>query len=98
MKKDTAVSLEKINHTNSEVYSEDEANKHVDGNRKNGIPKGYTIIGSLLSDIEVGEPIRMLRTCRNGEKALGYFMSSSVKSITNNNIETSSSIYRIKKL
>jgi hypothetical protein len=62
------------------------------------INEGYTVTGELISPIEVGEPIYILRSERNGVKALGAFNTSVVQSIEGNLIKTQNSIYKLEEV
>ncbi len=60
------------------------------------LPVAYDLRGVLISQIEWGKPIRILRLWRNGIQALGLFVSTFVCDVKDGNtIETCNSIYRI---
>jgi len=68
------------------------------GSRENqgSLPISYTLEGRLLTPIQVGHRIEVLRVRRNGIEALGCFLSTPVVAIREGNIvETSNSVYRI---
>ena len=42
----------------------------------------YTVEGELLKDLEIGSPLSLLRTSRNGIPVLGFFQTSLIESMT----------------
>jgi hypothetical protein len=57
---------------------------------------GYAMVGFLITDLAVGQPIEATRIERNGIKALGVFSSSPVTSIEGDNIRTRNSVWKIE--
>ena len=69
---------------------------HIDGQLQNenfSLPLEYTIEGDLLSKIEVGKSVHVLRSKRNGIEALGEFMTSPVTEVTETQFKTRNSVY-----
>tara|TARA_R110000803_G_scaffold175085_1_gene237635 strand:- start:424 stop:723 length:300 start_codon:yes stop_codon:yes gene_type:complete len=94
-KRNTRVRLTKVSHHSDEVYTNEQANIHQDGNRQFGVPKGYDLEGEILIDFAIGESMQVLRFKRNGVEMLGHFTSSEVIDITETQIMTVSSVYNI---
>ena len=61
------------------------------------LPVYYELEGSLIEPMEVGKPILVHRTCRNGVKADGLFQSSPVREFKNGAAITLNSIYLISR-
>lgn len=60
------------------------------------LPVEYCVRGFLLAPIQVGEPIYLLRTWRNGVEAVGHFCSTPICAILSDTwVETFNSIYEI---
>ena len=57
------------------------------------LPVGYTMDGTLAAPIEIGSPIVLLRTVRNGVVQRGIFTSTNVREIL---LVTKNSIYRVE--
>ena len=61
------------------------------------LPVDYELQGSLIEPMEVGKPILVHRTCRNGVRADGLFQSSPVREFKNGAAITLNSIYLISR-
>ena len=61
-------------------------------------PVDYEVEGALMDEMEVGKPIVVLRTHRNGVRADGFFYTSPVREFKNGAAITMNSIYFIKIL
>ena len=60
------------------------------------LPIDYTLVGYLRFPVQIGNPIILLRTHRNGVECLGYFRSTPVVQFRGDQlVETFNSIYRI---
>ena len=62
------------------------------------IPIEYNLEGELSYDIEVGKPVVVGRTKRNGIEAYGVFSTSRVTEVGNNYFKTKNSVYSYKFL
>ena len=62
------------------------------------IPIEYNLEGVLSYDIEVGKPVVVGRTKRNGVEAYGVFSTSRVTEVGNNYFKTMNSVYSYKFL
>jgi hypothetical protein len=62
------------------------------------IPIEYNLEGVLSYDIEVGKPVVVGRTKRNGVEAYGVFSTSTVTEVGNNYFKTRNSVYSYKFL
>jgi hypothetical protein len=68
------------------------------------LPVDYWMLGDLVTNIRVGEPILLRRHSRNGVKSEGRFMSSKVVGITQPFggslwiVQTENSVYAVRKL
>ena len=62
------------------------------------IPIEYNLEGVLSYDIEVGKPVVVGRTKRNGVEAYGVFSTSTVTEVGNNYFKTQNSVYSYKFL
>lgn len=62
------------------------------------IPIEYNLEGVLSYDIEVGKPVVVGRTKRNGVEAYGVFSTSRVTEVGNNYFKTMNSVYLYKYL
>ena len=62
------------------------------------LPIEYTIEGDLIENIEVGYPVSVWRSKRNGVEAPGYFKSSKVTMKTENTFNTLNSQYKYELL
>ena len=62
------------------------------------IPIEYNLEGVLSYDIEVGKPVVVGRTKRNGVEAYGVFTTSNVTEIGDNYFKTRNSVYSYKLL
>ena len=62
------------------------------------IPIEYNLEGVLSYDIEVGKPVVVGRTKRNGVEAYGVFSTSTVTEVGNNYFKTRNSVYSYKLL
>lgn len=62
------------------------------------IPIEYNLEGELSYDIEVGKPVVVGRTKRNGVEAYGVFSTSRVTEVGNNYFKTQNSVYSYKFL
>ena len=62
------------------------------------IPIEYNLDGVLSYDIEVGKPVVVGRTKRNGVDAYGVFTTSTVTEIGDNYFKTRNSVYSYKLL
>ena len=62
------------------------------------IPIEYNLEGELSYDIEVGKPVVVGRTKRNGVEAYGVFSTSTVTEVGNNYFKTRNSVYSYKLL
>ena len=62
------------------------------------IPIEYNLDGVLSYDIEVGKPVVVGRTKRNGVEAYGVFTTSRVTEVGDNYFKTQNSVYSYKLL
>ena len=62
------------------------------------IPIEYNLEGELSYDIEVGKPVVVGRTKRNGVDAYGMFTTSRVTEVGDNYFKTKNSVYSYKFL
>ena len=62
------------------------------------IPIEYNLEGVLSYDIEVGKPVVVGRTKRNGVEAYGVFSTSTVTEVGDNYFKTLNSLYLYKFL
>ena len=62
------------------------------------IPIEYNLEGVLSYDIEVGKPVVVGRTKRNGVDAYGVFTTSRVTEVGDNYFKTKNSVYSYKFL
>ena len=62
------------------------------------IPIEYNLDGVLSYDIEVGKPVVVGRTKRNGVDAYGMFTTSRVTEVGDNYFKTQNSVYSYKYL
>ena len=62
------------------------------------IPIEYNLDGVLSYDIEVGKPVVVGRTKRNGVDAYGVFTTSRVTEVGDNYFKTQNSVYSYKLL
>ena len=62
------------------------------------IPIEYNLDGVLSYDIEVGKPVVVGRTKRNGVEAYGVFTTSRVTDVGDNYFKTKNSVYSYKFL
>jgi len=95
---DRFVLLEKIAASTSPVYrpASWEQWNHAGPNRQFSPPVSYQIIGFLVEEIRVGEPILVLRIQRNDTISIVYFRSSPVMEIrSDGTVETFNSIYQV---
>jgi len=92
------ISLEKIDTSPNPTSPPTAWEKWILGSFDNqaSLPISYTLKGYLMAQIDVGNPIRLLRIERNGIKALGLFESTPIVEIREEGlIETYNSIYRL---
>lgn len=94
----THVRLEKVEHLPEASYTQDELNQSQDGNRRNGLPSGYSLEGTLESEIEVGLPLIVARTKRNEVACKGTLSTSEVVEVAEGLIRTHNSTYTITPL
>jgi hypothetical protein len=59
------------------------------------LPVEYTLEGTLIGTIKIGERVKVNRTKRNGIVVNGQFTTSLVKSIDENTFCTENSVYHI---
>jgi hypothetical protein len=75
--------------------------EYIDGQYQgdsHSIPVEYNLEGVLSYDIEVGKPVVVGRTKRNGVEAYGMFNTSTVTEVGNNYFKTKNSVYIYKFL
>jgi hypothetical protein len=75
--------------------------EYIDGQYQgdsHSIPVEYNLEGVLSYDIEVGKPVVVGRTKRNGVEAYGMFNTSTVTEVGNNYFKTKNSLYSYKFL
>ena len=75
--------------------------EHIMGepnNNYSSIPIEYNLEGELSYDIEVGKPVVVGRTKRNGVEAYGVFTTSRVTEVGDNYFKTQNSVYSYKFL
>jgi len=75
--------------------------EHIDGQYQgdsHSIPVEYNLEGVLSYDIEVGKPVVVGRTKRNGVDAYGMFTTSRVTEVGDNYFKTKNSVYSYKFL
>jgi hypothetical protein len=75
--------------------------EYIDGQYQgdsHSIPVEYNLEGVLSYDIEVGKPVVVGRTKRNGVEAYGMFNTSTVTEVGNNYFKTKNSVYSYKFL
>jgi hypothetical protein len=73
--------------------------EHIDGQYQgdsHSIPIEYNLEGVLSYDIEVGKPVVVGRTKRNGVDAYGVFTTSRVTEVGNKYFKTKNSVYSYK--
>ena len=97
MKKDQKVQLQKLKPTDN-PHAPTPAKESYNYGKDNGnvsLPVDYVAVGTLLSDIEVGKPVEMFRTMRNGISLPGMFSTSPITKIDGDNFHTLNSVYKI---
>ena len=57
---------------------------------------GYWIIGTVLNELSVGEPLQMYRHSRNGVVVPGLFQTSLVTEIDGDYFTTTNSVYKLE--
>lgn len=62
------------------------------------IPVDYTVEGILITNIEIGKSVIILREKRNGIPIEGFFRSSAVTEIGAGYFKTTNSIYKVQKI
>ncbi len=62
------------------------------------LPVDYELVGYLLEDIVVGSQVRLLRVERNGETAVGMYISSPVTETNAVGYATLNSRYSVERL
>lgn len=62
------------------------------------IPIEYEVKGFLMSELQVGRHLNILRTERNGEKVSGVMITSKVTKVTDSGFETCNSVYEMEYL
>ena len=75
--------------------------EHIMGepnNNYSSIPIEYNLEGELSYDIEVGKPVVVGRTKRNGVEAYGVFTTSRVTEVGDKYFKTQNSVYSYKFL
>jgi hypothetical protein len=75
--------------------------EYIDGQYQgdsHSIPVEYNLEGVLSYDIEVGKPVVVGRTKRNGVEAYGMFNTSTVTEVGNNYFKTKNSLYSYRFL
>ena len=75
--------------------------EYIDGQYQgdsHSIPVEYNLEGVLSYDIEVGKPVVVGRTKRNGVDAYGMFTTSRVTEVGDNYFKTQNSVYSYKYL
>ena len=75
--------------------------EYVDGQYQgdsHSIPVEYNLEGVLSYDIEVGKPVVVGRTKRNGVEAYGVFTTSRVTEVGDKYFKTQNSVYSYKFL
>jgi hypothetical protein len=75
--------------------------EYIDGQYQgdsHSIPVEYNLEGELSYDIEVGKPVVVGRTKRNGVEAYGMFNTSTVTEVGNNYFKTKNSLYSYRFL
>lgn len=95
------VKLTKINKAKNPVVKTAKKKGYVCGSEQDEEVSpfvGYWVIGTLERPIEIGKAIRMIRENRNGVECLGLFLSSVVKSIKGNIVETDNSVYEMEEI
>jgi hypothetical protein len=104
MKVNQKVQIQKIGPVDNPEYVTPDAKGYRYG-RYNGnisIPSDYSVEGTLMQDISVGEPINLARTKRNNVECRGWFITTRVTRIEQKDGEdfviahTRNSIYKIK--
>lgn len=75
-----------------------EKDKFIPGTGNNikenkSIPIEYEIEGTLLTPIEIGNGVNVLRTKRNGVVAHGLFQTTNVTELTDTTFKTKNSVY-----
>jgi hypothetical protein len=73
--------------------------EYIDGQYQgdsHSIPVEYNLEGVLSYDIEVGKPVVVGRTKRNGVEAYGVFSTSTVTEVGNKYFKTKNSLYSYK--
>ena len=66
--------------------------------QKDGLNDNYTLEGVLAEPIEMGKPIMVFRSNRNGINAIGFFTSSFVVEINKDKITTQNSVWQIQQI
>jgi hypothetical protein len=75
--------------------------EYIDGQYQgdsHSIPVEYNLEGVLSYDIEVGKPVVVGRTKRNGVEAYGVFSTSTVTEVGNKYFKTQNSVYSYRFL
>jgi hypothetical protein len=75
--------------------------EYIDGQYQgdsHSIPVEYNLEGELSYDIEVGKPVVVGRTKRNGVEAYGVFSTSTVTEVGNKYFKTQNSVYSYRFL
>lgn len=97
MKKGTEIKIEKLRASDSPIAPTPDKVDYVPGqlNKDVSLPSEYWAIGVLTHDIEVGKPLIMTRSNRNGVVAPGFFNTSEVKKLEGNIMHTANSVYKV---
>lgn len=100
MKKGDCVRLEKLigNPTSSVSTPRSKDYRAGEVNLNMSLPIGYSMEGILRSEIEIGEPLIMIRFKRNDENHLGITKTSPLVSVESNILITENSLYKITQL
>ena len=96
LKKISEAAAPKYRAANWEEYKCGEDNKDV------SLPIEYELTGNIVSDVNVGQYLVIDRKTRNGVECSGYFRSTTIKNITEQDnlkvIETENSVYLLEDL
>lgn len=100
MKTSSYVRIEKLEGRPDQLFNPALMNEWVPGehNGAKGLPIGWTVEGYLLTDVEVGKPIKLDRRRRNNIDMIGDFQTSDIDTISDNVVATRNSIYRIVEI
>lgn len=97
MKKGTQIKIEKLKAVDNPLAPTPDKEDYLPGqdNGKVSLPCEYWAIGVLENDIEIGKPLVMFRSNRNGVATPGLFHTSYVTKLVGDRMHTENSVYRV---